>query len=160
MPDWQAQELKRELSENGTSDLLRYLTPRIALQQIGSGVGRKLYKKTWVDCTIRTIAKLTKDPYSQYNRSVGIVSSLKIIPKKGFIITDLRLLDELDVLKKYNFFLIRVKRNTAGLQGPAANHESETEMLEIPDSVFNEIIYNNSTLDDLKINVEKVLSRF
>lgn len=79
-----------------------------------------------------------------------IVSDVKLV-----IVTDLRFKNEMEALKKENFFLIRVKRDDALIT--KINHESETSLDEIPDSAFDFIINNVGTIDDLTHSVNNVL---
>jgi len=61
-----------------------------------------------------------------------------------------RFLNEVEGLKKHGAKLVRVYRNTAkGLAGAAAQHRSETEQDGIPDELFDFILHNDGSLEDL-----------
>jgi hypothetical protein len=47
-----------------------------------------------------------------------------------------------------------VVRPGAGLEGSFAQHQSEAEMADIPDELFDTVIQNTGTLENLKRNVE------
>ncbi len=53
--------------------------------------------------------------------------------------------------------MIRVKRPS--VPKPPFNHRSETEMADIPDEVFDFVIDNDGTLEDLRIKTEAVMQR-
>jgi deoxynucleotide monophosphate kinase-like protein len=67
------------------------------------------------------------------------------------IVPDIRFRNEFDYLKQNKFFLIRLYREVSSNTG---NHISETNQLEIMDDEFNYRMYNNTTLEDLKKEVQ------
>jgi hypothetical protein len=73
--------------------------------------------------------------------------------RKDVAITDVRFKNEVHGLRKHGAHLIRVVRRQAGLKGSAGQHRSETEQRDMPDSLFDRVIVNDGTLDDLKARV-------
>lgn len=131
-----------------------YLTPRYALQQLGTEWGRNCYDNVWIDYALRLAKKAeeyaaTETPY-EYSpllglRTLGIVAYL---PGR-VVIPDCRFRNEFEAVKEAGGKMLRVIRPGAGLSGDAGTHKSETEQDSIEDDEFDEIIVNNGTLDDL-----------
>jgi hypothetical protein len=79
---------------------------------------------------------------------------LQTVQEKTMIIcTDLRYRNEFDYLKKNNYYLIRVKRDSDS--SSIINDSSETSQDEINDKEFDAIIDNNSSFNNLE---NKILS--
>ena len=139
-----------------------YLTPRFALQKLGTEWGRDCYPNVWVDCAIRTARGLLKANIDQvpviYDRVLGIDQDHDYdpCPYRGVVISDVRFKNEIDAIRKAGGTLVRVVRGT-GLGGEAGKHASEAEMSEIPDSEFNVMIENSGTLDELREMILGVL---
>lgn len=146
-----------------------YLTPRYALQTLGSEWGRDCYGDIWVDYALR-IAKTINEAYTKeepiyYDAILGLVEtydnpSSEPCHHQGVVISDVRFLNEINKIKKNGGILIRVVRPSAGLKGTAGMHRSEQEMNDIPDSEFDHIIINNSGLDDLKTEILKIADSY
>lgn len=134
-----------------------YLTPRFALQQLGSEWGRLCYPNTWVDYAIR-VAEVVRDgcyydPSSHCNTTYRTDS-----PSPGHVvISDVRFKNEIDALKIAGAKLIRIVRPGAGLVGAAAQHGSEAGQVAIPDDVFDGLIVNSGTLVELDEMITKLL---
>ena len=139
-----------------------YLTPRYALQTLGTSWGRDCYSNVWIDCAIRTARDLLKANICQapviYNNVLGIDQHecWDPCPYRGVVISDVRFKNEVDAIRKAGGTLVRVVRGT-GLGGEAGKHASEAEMSKIPDSDFDIVIINDRSLGDLK---DEILSRF
>lgn len=117
------------------------LTYRQALIDIGT-MGRKYNPNIWVDCFDATYQNIL------LNNNV-----LKLLGEatEALIVPDLRFKEELEFLKKENFYLIRLKRNEVTV----INHASETVQETFLDSEFNYVIDNNGTIDDLRKNISE-----
>jgi len=103
-----------------------YLTPRFALQQLGTAWGRTCYPNVWVELAIR-------------NAGHGDV-----------VIPDVRFKNEVDGLRAAGAYLVRIVRPDAGLKGSAGQHVSETEQASMPNSMFDAVIQNNRGLRELE----------
>lgn len=147
---------------------IQYLTPRYSLQQLGSDWGRDCYNDVWIDYAIRTAKRLVEAGMNEemgvtYSAQTGIdngewsLDELKPCSYKGVVISDCRFRNELSAIKKAGGINIRVIRHDAGLKGEAATHCSETEMSEISDEIFDVVILNNGTLEDLREKVAKFI---
>jgi hypothetical protein len=155
-----------------------FLTPRLALQNIGTEGVRAIDHDAWIRYAIRTAKTLlSADPYQlAYSPAMGVVPYMYYkevpydyygkgpdhfptvdgFPSKvlGVVIADVRFKNEIKGIKEAGGKLVRVIRPGAGLQGSFALHQSEAEMAEIPDSEFDSVIQNTGTLDDLKKSVD------
>jgi len=116
------------------------LSPRIMLQQLGTEWGRKIDKDIWVKAALRKAHTLPK-----------------------CVITDVRFFNELDLVKKAGGKLVRIHReetdDSAALLG-MGNHQSEMELTQFTDDMFDAIINNNRSLGffmDSVDNIEHVL---
>lgn len=108
-----------------------HLTPRLALQALGTEWGRTLYDNTWVDLTVRKIRE------SSHQR---------------FVITDVRFRNEIAGLSNGGAKLVRLKRGSQ-----AFSHKSEAEMASIEDSAFDFVIDNQGTLEFLYNEADRVM---
>lgn len=131
-----------------------YLTPRYALQLLGTEWGRQCYPDTWALLGV-TNAKELLGPNGaglRYDRARGIWRSDRHPTEKaaGVAITDVRFKNEMRVIREGGGKVIRVRRPGAGLGGGAGLHPSEAEQASIPDSAFDAIIENDETLDVLR----------
>lgn len=128
-----------------------YLSPRYALQRIGTEWGRHCYDNTWVDYAIRIGGTLTANKQAHYTPQRGMwldpAVPEKVTPYKAVIISDVRFVNEIKGIRKAGGKLVRVKR--PGLDSPAWQHASETEQAEIPNEEFDLIVDNDGSLEDL-----------
>ena len=141
---------------------LGYLTPRYALQRIGTEWGRDCYENIWVEYTMRTARKLL-DPMSGdvssalgYNPKQGIVPWNRGKPK-GVAIPDVRFRNEIEGIRAAGGKLVRIRRPGAGLSGAAGVHASEAEQAGIPDDVFDLVVENTGTLEELRAKAAAAL---
>jgi hypothetical protein len=163
-----SREIRATRSEDDDSSFLIdtepcYLTPRYALQQLGTGWGRDCWGDTWVAVTLRDARLLLGMDKSDavsgywYDRKLGLQDNFKTkrIPNfvPGVILTDVRYLNEIRAIKAVGGKVVRVRRPGAGLQGGAGQHSSETEQASIPDSEFDAVIINDESLDALHSKV-------
>jgi len=113
-----------------------WLTPRIVLTTFGDA-GRACYPNIWAEKTLSNIQD------KEYNDEI-----------KNAVISDCRMKNEMEIVKKHGGKTIRIKRkNLINL----STHSSETEQLEIPDSAFDYIINNDLSLVDLEKEIDKCM---
>lgn len=118
---------------------VEYLTPRYALQQLGTQWGRDCWEDTWIALALR--------------RAAAVPSSVPVV-----VFTDIRFLNEASALKAAGGTLWRVERAGAGLTGVAGTHASEREqddprMVTLLDRTFA----NNGTIAALRAQVAQAL---
>lgn len=130
-----------------------YLTPRYALQIIGTEGGRHCYSNIWVQRGLND-ARLISDYGLYYERSCGIYEGMTGHPKVA-VMTDARFINEVEAVKKVGGRVFRVKR--PGFDKPRFNHPSETEQMSIPDDRLQGVIENDGTLEDLERKVLALL---
>jgi hypothetical protein len=138
-----------------------YLTPRKALQALGTEWGRAMYEDTWIDYAIKASDKILKEG-CLYSSSKGVVE----VPWRekepaGVVIPDVRFLNEITKVKDAGGFVIRLKRK--GVVGKEAldagiqNHASEIEQDTVSDSIFSGVIEVAEGLDKFKEQVFDVM---
>ena len=139
---------------------VQYLTPRHALQQIGTEVARSCYENTWVDIVLRNVRALefgythkTNQKFF-YEKSLGLVDwcergEFEVEPQdepSGFVIPDVRFDNEALAIRKEGGEIWCIARPIAGLKGEAGKHVSEAG---VDPKLINKTIDNSGTLDDL-----------
>jgi hypothetical protein len=159
-----------------------YLTPRFALQQLGTEWGRSCYPNVWIDYALRVAEKLLKKPhilkdpsgdievvvdYDQKDRvasdglttyAIKYANNIGKKPRSGVVIPDCRFRNEFDAIKAAGGKMVKIVRQTAGLSGAAATHASEMEQESIKDSEFDFILANNGeSLEELYAYLPKLM---
>ena len=130
-----------------------YLTPRYALQQLGTEWGRDCYGNVWVDYALRVAKELLRRPNGEvlYTPQTGLVEVDNVKRRcKGVVISDVRFLNEVDAINKAWGTVWRIERPGAGLEGAAGQHASEQELLSIPGEKTPISIRNTGTLESLE----------
>lgn len=110
-----------------------YLTPRYALQTLGTDWGRSCYENVWAELGVRRALQS---------------------PAPLVVITDCRFVNEALAVTAAGGEVWRIIRPGAGLGGSAGLHPSEAEQ-ESPEflELVTQTIYNGGTLADLKAQV-------
>ena len=143
-----------------------YLTPRYALQLLGTEFGRHCYDNTWVDYTLRVAKVLLgefEESYTEgYNAREGLhrIGNVSYQRPQGVVVSDVRFINEISAIKNVGGFVVRVNRSGAGLDGSASAHRSEAEMREISDDKFNYVIQNIGTLEELEKETNQMVESF
>ena len=130
-----------------------YLTPRHALQILGTEWGRDNYEFTWVLPLLETMRLLTLGDRF-YSKASGVslchASHEGMYPAPKFVVvSDIRFPATTIHLKEKGALNIRVKRKISTLD-VGSQHRSETALLDTPDSAFDHIIENYGSLEDLE----------
>jgi hypothetical protein len=133
-----------------------YLTPRYALQLLGTEWGRECYPSTWVEVCVRDARDVLGGLRRRYTQARGVqadglVFGDPISATKGVAVPDVRFKNEIEGLRTRGAKLVRVKRLGLGLGSGASLHPSERESALIPDSAFDMVIDNSGTLDELAV---------
>lgn len=139
-----------------------FLTPRHALQQLGTEFGRNCYPNTWIDYALR-VAVLMQAGGHTYNAVRGL-NSFSVVgmeaeaaferSKRSVVISDCRFKNEVDAIRAAGGVVWKIVRPGQGLEGKAGQHVSETEQNSIPDEMFQCIFENTSTLEALAAHVK------
>lgn len=104
------------------------ITPRFAMQVLGTEIGRNFYEDIWVDNLFRSINK----------------SYANII-----LIDDCRFLNESKKLKEYGAYILGIKKTG---QQPS-NHQSEKEMFDNWELMVHDTLFNDNTIDSFRSEV-------
>lgn len=134
-----------------------YLTPRHALQQIGTEVGRAIDPDVWVRLTMKVANELL-DGGCSYSRTEGVVSWVAGLPldPKGVVISDCRFKNEFKGVKDAGGYNVRLTGRCAEW-AKTSSHASEAQQREVPDSYFNELLDNSGTLEELPGEVDMLV---
>jgi hypothetical protein len=142
------------------------LTPRHALQSLGTEWGRSCDPDVWIRYLLRVIATLQQGGWS-YTQEGGLKHDPSGTPVfKGAVVTDIRYVSELASLSSTSLpsFRVRIHRGSSsqssGTTEAWRGHSSETELDQIPDSAFTHVIHNNSTLEDFHRQCEELVSKY
>ena len=145
-----------------------YLSSRLALITLGQA-GRDCYESVWADYALRISKILIEDKSVMYTQQEGLVQRVEqtsmgewkrddapkgIIP--GVVISDGRYFDEIMTFKKENAFLIRIIRSNLPYN-KYAGHLSESGQSEIPDNIFDEVVMNDGSKEDLYAEITKIM---
>ena len=107
------------------------LTPRFILQYIGTDVMRgHFHPDIWISHLER-----------------------KLEPNKNYVITDCRFNNEINMLHKYNAYIIKVVKSDIKYY----IHSSEKLAHIIDDNIFDNYINNNGTKEQLYVEIDKLL---
>jgi hypothetical protein len=119
-----------------------YLTPRYALQTLGTEWGRNCYQNVWVDYALRDAKEV-----------------LEYSDKDLVIITDCRFVNEAKAIREGGGLVWRVVRpNSATTK--LASHSSETEQANAEmDRYVNEVILNDGEMGDLRTHLRDLLRK-
>lgn len=152
---------------------LEYLTPRYALQTLGTGWGRNCYEKIWVDYGVRTAKLLLSNKDYRYMpqrgafnpsaKDYGTIIGLPASPTVGVVFSDLRYFNEYYGVRDQGGKVMRVKRyvdTPFDTKGMDHGHSSERELLLWDDDKFDYVIENSGTLHMLQLMVDTMLDVF
>ncbi len=163
--DRKAENISSEPTEEEILEYCKiYLTPRFALQFLGTEWGRNCYPNVWIEYCLRIANNILKKEGFTYSQKDGLkfsnrlaFSNLSTIPK-GVVISDIRFANEMEAIRSEGGKVIRIVGDRATtLRGTAALHASEREQQEIPDSSFDYILHNRTDLESLTDELAKML---
>jgi hypothetical protein len=137
-----------------------FLTPRHALQQLGTEWGRGCYDNVWVDYALRVAADLLRNVtrYSAKNGALSGGTNINERVPQGVVISDVRFINEVDAIRAAGGHVWKIERPGAGLTGAAALHASEQEQNSIDQRKFASVLNNADGLEELEALVSKELS--
>jgi len=135
----------------------RGLTPRRAMQLLGTEFGRACYENLWIDRAIEAAREVLAGN-ATYWPSMGLANfeaEEDLVPE-GVVFSDVRFANERAAIEAAGGVVWRVTRIGAGLQGAAGAHASENELT---DAMFrpDRIIVNNDTFKELAETVDRMM---
>ena len=143
--DWTVQHTDGDLKDTPDTRYPRpdgtYLTPREAMQRLGTEWARANYPNTWVDLTMRRAAEIPDE---------------QIV-----LVTDVRYINEAKGILAGGGLLLQVVRpgHSSGLSTTAQQHPSEVELQSDEfQALVTHTLINDGTLNDLKAQVEQWLT--
>lgn len=153
----QALNLWFDVTILGECDKKGGLSPRFALQTLGTEWGRRLDVEVWTKYAIRTAVKLLGGGFS-YTKENGIVENADAAYNIS-IITDGRFRSEILLAKACGGVACLIQRDAAkgGAAAQAAGvvgHKSETELSGIPQHFYDYVLTNNGTFAQLDSKAE------
>ncbi len=139
-----------------------HLTPRFALQQLGTEWGRACYEDVWIDYAVRVAQKLSVEGGYTYSAKLGLEHAWRPGDENWFspvVIPDVRFRNEFEAIRKAGGYVLKITRPGAGLDGAAGAHVSETESAGWKDEDFDAVIENVWTLAELPDVVRATVGR-
>jgi hypothetical protein len=137
-----------------------FLTPRYALQKLGTEWGRDAYPHTWVDYLVDTYKQL-RTGLVVYDQQRGLIPKTRVEGKPLKVcvaVPDMRFKNEIDRFDELEAFLVRVRRAGQQLDAARSAHVSETEQLLIPDDKFHVVIENDKSLAAFMSKIDSCFS--
>jgi len=143
------------------------LSPRIMLQNLGTEWGRQhTDENIWVNCMLRAAEALEGDFQYNYDRCQGVIFRDRIdrpenrwIPA-GVVVSDIRFANELMAVKNAGGKLVRIHRSGTKKKAERlgmVKHASEMEQRSFNDDVFDVVVQNDKSMDELLYYVDTVL---
>lgn len=133
-----------------------YLSPRYALQTLGTEWGRNCYSDVWIDYAKGIHDQLTScsNLLRTYTPERGVFSqypSENMPFCAGVVIPDVRFPNEVRRLKEHKAYIVRVVRPDLESKD---DHASETSLDSFSAGDFDEVVYNDSDLDTFRDRIE------
>lgn len=138
--------------------LPEFVSPRIALQTLGTEWGRKLCDNVWIDAAFKRMDHAREQAKAQ---RLGVLYSsrpddLPVPPLPNFAVTDGRFPNEIRRSNELGAMTVKLTRNE---NNSADTHESETALRTIPRSAYRYILDNAELpLEQLPAEIEKMLA--
>lgn len=148
-----------------------YLTPRHALQQIGTEVARAIDPDVWVRFTMKVAKELLADPkYLMYSRTEGVVPTIEQsamgewrrddAPEqstRGIVIPDVRFPNEVEGIRAVGGKVWRKKRELPEVE--PSTHASEVSLLSWDDAAFDAALPGGD-LDLLGLRIDSLIDAY
>jgi len=148
-----AEDLDRWQAECYNLAVTGKLTPRHALQTLGTEWGRSYDEDLWINIAKESALKLINGGYT-YDRKKGFPE--KNASQKGYdfaIITDGRFRNEILKIAEIGK-TVMIRRKLTSLHG----HVSETQIRKVPEHFFNYIINNDGSKKDFEKKLKELMN--
>jgi hypothetical protein len=138
-----------------------YLTPREALQKLGTDGVKNAYPDYWIQQVRKDIAALMLDEYTRYDPTRGTYRGRKKKFPKGFIIPDVRFADEYWAFKAADAKVLNVVgRATSLTDSELSSHVSETAQNHFLQEWIDYAIDNSGTIEETRKQVDEIIAKF
>lgn len=147
-------------SRNKVDERYGKLSPRVALQTLGTEWGRNCYDGTWIEYGMRVADKILDGNGYTQKRGLYMKGYFERLTKKvsGVVIPDIRFKNEVQLIRnRLTGFVVRLYRPDADGHVGLANHASEVEQKAIPDEACDAIVYNRESLDKLYDRIDSMM---
>src|SRR5260221_7744981 len=140
MQAWHPIRLSELIAEVGPEKAKKHPEVRRTYQRLATEVGRNIIDE---DIWVKILFDIMKDARGHKN--------------PDWVISDVRFLNELRAIQRKGGYVIRIIRpGHVGLTGEEAKHVSEHQLGD-EDGLYDAILYNDGTLDELPAKVVKAL---
>jgi len=108
----------------------------------------------------RKFLQLVGDWGRNIDKNIWIDLALSNIQEENAYISDLRFINELEILKQNNWICIKINRvvDSSRIGNGNVSHISENELDLVPNSYWDYIIDNNGSLEDFHEKIEQIYS--
>jgi hypothetical protein len=133
------------------------LSPRVALQTLGTDFGRKVDGQVWVRATVNIAKAILQG--GRYTRELGLLPGHEVCPPAGVIFADVRFVNEVVGVQENGGLVLRLYRTskvdplTIGVKG----HASETELLTISDEAVDYVLHAADGLPALYAQLDALM---
>jgi len=132
------------------------LSARHACQQIGTEVARVIDKDIWCRTFIAN-ARLVWECKHSYAPETGVLNRMTTGPS-GVGCSDMRFKNEMQYIQANGGKVVRVRRKVKELpEGVDLSHQSEIDLLDVPDEEFDYVIKNDQDVEYLKLRGDMML---
>lgn len=144
--------MMRVCPEHGPAE--DFVSPRLALQTLGTEWGRRLYSNVWVDAAFEYIKNTHERDFEKYGETFSGGSPTRTDLERKWVITDCRFKNEVEGSQKNGGIVVRLTRN---MDANVTSHASETELKTIPLEKFDQVFDNAKiALPDLELEVHRM----
>lgn len=152
-------QTRREGSGDTEVMVTDYLTPRYALQTLGTEWCRDCYPNIWINYGIRVARKLITDHYAYYTPGGGL--GTRLVPRRlgGVVFSDLRFKNEYAAMRAAGAILVRIHRPAVAVLNGVAGHASEEEQKQMKDEDFDVVLNNDGTIEALYAQIDAKLAK-
>ena len=157
------EELRAGEEANFEKESRVYLTPRHALQTLGTDWGRACYQDVWVAYAMRVAWKLldpTGPNMPQYDPVKGVYyvqgwDIHKVV--QHVVFSDMRFKNEFEYIKNNGGKVVRVRRPVDEITTPSS-HQSENDLNDVPDDAFDYVIHGQpNDVHDLALRTDEMM---
>lgn len=137
------------------------LSPRIALQHLGTEFGRARDRDVWVRYVMKTAKKLLSGGCT-YDRALGLVADRDAKIPQFVIVTDVRFANEVLAAKTIGAHVVLVDGLTGDGAPGLGGHSSEAELASIPEFWYTDRVFNQKELglDALRKSAQALVRDF